>query len=166
MPLPESELSAKDVQAAISRTREDDEAGKWLAVHFLYEECGCSARVLDSLLRHPAGKDVAERIVLVTDGSTHPPVERRARELGYGFVSLSRERATEQYQVQAVPVLAILSPTNALQYFGGYQRKRGPVLEDRDLIRRARAGDAIPPLPTFGCAIGRRLAARANPLNL
>jgi hypothetical protein len=166
-PLPETEVSARAVEAAIGGTRATSEDGRWLVVHVLYEKCGCSSRVLEALLQHRPGDLAAERIVFVTDDGAPPEVERRARELGYGFVALSRDRLVQEYRLQSAPTLAILGPADALRYLGGYtERRRGPVLEDRNIIRRTVAGERVPPFPTLGCAVGRRLAARTNPLNL
>lgn len=166
-PLPEAEAPLPTVEAAIAGTRAGSERGRWLVVHVLYESCGCSARVLDALLRHRAGAGATERIVFVTDEAAPTALEHRARDLGYGFVAVSRDRLVREYHLQAAPVLAILGPTGALEYLGGYtERKRGPVIEDRSIIGRTLAGERVPPLPTLGCAVGLRLAARTNPLNL
>jgi hypothetical protein len=168
VPLPETELRRETVGARIASTRRDDEVGKWLVVHILYGDCGCSAKVFDTLLHHPADRGAVERIALVTGGEETPPeLVSRATSLGYRVVTLSRDALVAGYGIQAAPSMAILGPANELRYLGGYsRRKRGPVLEDRDVIKRALAGETIPPLPTFGCAVGRRLEARVNPLRI
>jgi hypothetical protein len=167
VPLPETDLSKEVVARAIGKTRQSDEVGKWLVVHVLSKECGCSAKVLDALLQHRANRDIVERIVLVSDEGAPSDVGGRVRGLGYRFVVASRDATVAQYGIQGAPSLAILSPANELRYLGGYsRRKRGPALEDRDIIRRTLDGEVVPALPTFGCAVGRRLEARVNPLGL
>src|SRR5882724_7160308 len=91
VPLRETELTARDVGKALGRTRLPDETGKWLVVHVLYEGCGCSAKVLGSLLSHDARPNVVERVAFVSEQPAPPELSARAREHGYRFVALSRD---------------------------------------------------------------------------
>jgi hypothetical protein len=138
-------------------------------VHFLYESCGCSQRVFASLLRHRAEIGAVERIVLVRadEASRAPELAAQARALGYEVDVQDRDQAMRKYGLVSAPAMVVLTPAGALAYLGGYGTgPRGPLIEDREILARAQRGERVPPFKTFGCAVGRRLSARVNPLRL
>ncbi len=138
--------------------------GRWQILHVLYGRCRCSQRILTHLLARKALPDAAERIVLVGGGQA---VAEAARDAGYQVEALTAEQLLERYALSAVPALAVIAPTGATAYLGGYtERKQGQDVEDVAIYRRARAGGQASALPLFGCAVGEALRAQLDPLSL
>ncbi|MET0595827.1 MAG: hypothetical protein ABW133_24220 [Polyangiaceae bacterium] len=163
--MPKPATSDPAIATAVLRSRSHEEQKGWLALHVLYSECGCSQRVLSKLLLRAARKDAHERIVLVgeDDGST----ERKARALGYGFEKVVRDELIERYHLEAAPLLVVADPTDAIRYVGGYtDRKQGNVIHDGDIVRNLVEGREVDSLPTFGCAVSKKLKSAVDPLGL
>jgi hypothetical protein len=54
-----------------------------------------------------------------------------------------------------------------VRYVGGYTpRKQAADVRDLAVITAIRRGEAVEPLPTFGCAVGRALTDQVDPLGI
>jgi hypothetical protein len=140
------------LEASLERLRTVDEQGRWLAIHVLYADCRCSARVADHLAStvRPAGWD--EMVLWVGDPAPSDVLEAR--------FDVRRIRSDElaALGIEAAPLLVALDPGGHVHYAGGYtDRKQGPVIDDRRLLAAARGSDSVPGLPVFGCAVSSRL---------
>lgn len=80
LPLPHPPAASPLLRAALRR---DTDGGRWAVVHILSPACGCSRRVIESLLGRGPLPGVRERVVLVGAGSDGAEASLRAR----GFVT-------------------------------------------------------------------------------
>ena len=162
--LPVPEDGDPRVAAAVVATRAPDEQGRWLAVHVMYEDCGCSQRLMTYLLSRRALPDVRERIVLVGHDEA---LAKRAREAGFAFEELDAEELQRRYRAESAPMLLVASPTGKLLYAGGYaDRKRGPATKDVEVLHHLMRGERVEKLPLFGCAVSQKLQEDLDPLGL
>ena len=151
---------------AVMRGLRDPSSRKnWLALHVLYGECGCSQRVLATLLMRPPVHEVSERIVYIGTAGDH--TESRARALGYAFDQVTREQLVERYHLESAPLLVVADPADRVRYVGGYtDRKQGEFVRDADVLSRLVEGHEVEALPTFGCAVSAKLQSAVDPLGL
>jgi hypothetical protein len=152
------------VAAAVDATRAPDERGRWLAVHVMCTDCGCSQLLMTHLVTRRALPDVRERIVLVGHDEAFA---KRARNAGFGFEEVTAEELALRYRAESAPMLLVASPAGKLLYAGGYaDRKRGPDAKDVDVIRGLLGGERVEKLPLFGCAVSKKLQKDLDPLGL
>jgi hypothetical protein len=152
------------VAAAVDATRAPDERGRWLAVHIMNEDCGCSQRLMTYLLSRRALADVRERIVLIGHDDA---LAKRARDAGFGFEELGPAELTQRYLAESAPMLMVANPAGKLLYVGGYaDRRRGPDTKDLDVIHHLQRGERVEKLPLFGCAVSEKLQEDLDPLGL
>jgi len=135
-----------------------------VAIHVLYSECGCSKRVLKRLGKRRPASGVEERVWIVDahDGSVEA---LRAR----GFVArdIDRDELHDRFHIEAAPLLLLARSDGDVRYVGGYtDRKRGPEIQDLELMAAVARGERPQPLPLFGCATSARLQAQVDPLGL
>jgi hypothetical protein len=162
LPRPGAEDAAFARSIATLRTPGD--AGRWMAVHVLYADCGCSRRIVEHLLVTDRPKDVSERVLLV---GTDVDLESRLTARGFPVTHVAPADLSERFGVQAVPLFVVAGPDGGVRYAGGYTaRKQGPEPRDLDILADARAGRPVDPLPVFGCAVSRQLQSTLNPLGL
>ena len=145
--------------------------GRLTALHVLYQGCGCSARVLDHLLRRHARADLNEEVVFVRDAPrADADVEAtavRARAAGFQFDSVTAEELQQRYAIESVPLLVVADARGQVRYSGGYTEKSGAVeVEDDAIIDGVRGGRTIEPRPVFGCAVSSRMQEAIDPLRL
>jgi hypothetical protein len=134
-----------------------DDGARWLAVHVLYGECGCSARVAETLVARAPLADVREHVLLIgRDAALRAKLEAR----GYGVDELDEVEAESRFGLRAAPMLLVLDPDDYTD------AKRGPSIQDVAIIRGALAGAPLPEKPVFGCATAAALRARLDPLGL
>ena len=164
--LPTPELSDLGPQNSAVAQRRSTEQGRWLVVHILDQECKCSLRVLDHLLAGPRPADVVERIVLI-GGKVTPDHSAAIRARGFDLDLVTPEELARRYRVQAAPLLVVIDPADKVSYVGGYSsRKQSADLRDVAVVEALRRGEPVTPLPTFGCAVGRSLRDRIDPLGI
>jgi thioredoxin-related protein len=153
---------------AIAAHRRIHQRDRWLVLHVVFDECACSERVLDHLLADPRPPGVAERIILVTE-------HRAARAAwiaaiparGFELDVVTPEQLAAEYHIEAAPLLVIVDPHDTVRYVGGYTpRKQAADVRDLAVIAAVQRGEAVEPLPTFGCAISRALNSRLDPLGI
>jgi hypothetical protein len=164
--LPTPELTDLGPQSSAVATRRSTQQGQWLAVHILDQECKCSQRVLDRLLaeRRPSG--IVERVVMIASEVT-PERVAAIHAKGFDLDIVTAEQLAERYRVQAAPLLIVLDPADAVRYVGGYTpRKQADDVRDVAMIAALRRGESVEPLPTFGCAVGRALKEKIDPLGI
>ena len=167
--LPAPAPSDPVLHRGIAARRGAHQLDRWLVLHVVFDECVCSQRVLEHLLadvRRPAG--VAERVILVTD-------HREARRAwiaaiparGFELDVVTPEQLNADYHIEAAPLLVIVDPHDTVRYVGGYTpRKQAADVRDLEVIAAVQRGETVEPLPTFGCAIGRALNSRLDPLGI
>jgi hypothetical protein len=164
--LPTPELTDLGPQRSAVAQRRSSQQGQWLAVHILDQDCKCSQRVLDHLLTEPRPDGVVERIVLI---ASEVDADRINAIHGHGFDLdiVTPDELAERYRVQAAPLLIVIDPADAVRYVGGYTpRKQAADVRDVELVAALRRGEPVEPLPTFGCAVGRSLRAKIDPLGI
>jgi len=144
---------------AIAAMRTPAEQGCWLAVHVLYAECRCLQRIASHLVSTARPEAWSELVLWTGEAPPDPELQR------HGFrVERTTREALALGGIESAPMLLALDPENHVRYAGGYtERKQGPVVEDRMLLERARAG-AIPGLPVLGCAVSERLRVAMSSL--
>lgn len=160
--LPEPSRDTVTLRDQVARSRRPD--GPPLVLHFLYGDCRCSAAVLDHLVaRGPrAGHD--ERIVLI-DGRHDE--DARARAAGFQTELLTAQEEMATYGVEGAPFLVVADRANSIVYAGGYTTaKQSPLIRDEIVLAAIERGEAVPPLPTFGCAVSDRMKQSRDPLAL
>jgi hypothetical protein len=164
--LPTPELTDLGPQRSAVAARRSTQQGRWLAVHILDEECKCSQRVLDRLLAERRPSDVVERIVMIASELSRDQVDA-IHAKGFDLDIVTAEQLGERYRVQAAPLLIVLDPADAVRYVGGYTpRKQADDVRDVAMIAALRRGEHVEPLPTFGCAVGRALKQKIDPLGI
>jgi hypothetical protein len=164
--LPTPELTDLGPQRAAIAARRSTQHGRWLAVHILDQDCKCSLRVLDHLLETPRPPDVVERIVLL-GGAVRPDRLALIHARGFDLDIVTPEQMAERYRVQAAPLLIVIDPADVVSYVGGYTpRKQASDVRDLAVIEALRRGETVAPLPAFGCAVGRGLKEKIDPLGI
>jgi hypothetical protein len=164
--LPTPELSDLGPQHSAVAERRSTQQGRWLVVHILDQECKCSLRVLDHLLAGPRPADTVERIVLI-GGTLSPERSAAIRARGFDLDHVTPAELGERYRVEAAPLLIVIDPADKVSYVGGYSpRKQSADVRDVAMVEALRRGERVTPLPTFGCAVGRGLRARIDPLGI
>jgi hypothetical protein len=156
------------LQRAIAAHRRSDQRNQWMALHILYDQCGCSRRVLDHLLSRPRPANLVERVVVVTDQRA-AGAEWIARIPGHGFELdvVTAQELFERYAIETAPLLIVADPRDTVRYVGGYtQRKQATDVRDVAVLAALRRGEPVEPLPTFGCALSRALRTKMDPLGI
>jgi hypothetical protein len=153
---------------AIAATRSPAERGRWLALHVLYDECGCSQRVLDSLLSGAPRTRLAgvvERVVYISDHAAPPVLAGALAARGFALDVVTPDQLGARYHLEAAPLLVVVAPDDTLRYLGGYTpRKQIADVRDVAIITLTRIGVHVAPLPTFGCAVSTTLRDQLDPL--
>ena len=141
---------------------------RWLVLHVVFDECVCSQRVLDHLLAVARPPGIAERVVLVTDNrSARAAWITAIPARGFELDVVTPEQLVADYHIEAAPLMVIVDPHDTVRYVGGYTtRKQASDVRDLAVIAAVQRGETVEPLPTFGCAIGRALNSRLDPLGI
>lgn len=138
--------------------------GSWLVEHFVLTGCDCSRRIVETLRARPPHAGVAERVVLIGRADGDDPV---LRALGYAVEAVTPGELRGRFGLEAAPVFAVRDPMGAVRHVGGYtSHRRGPALQDRDVLAALLGGGDSAALPVFGCATSARLRAATDPLSI
>lgn len=146
--------------------------GRWSVTHVLYQACGCSTRVLAHLIGRRVLPDLVETVVYVHEGHAKdaPRLAADAEKIhgaGFRFEQLTPVELERRYEVEAAPMLVIADPQGHLRYAGGYTERSGAnQINDTIIVDHLRSGQAVSPLPVFGCAVSRRVQNAIDPLGL
>lgn len=141
--------------------------GGWGVVHVFYRTCTCSRRTIAHLLARRALAGVDEVVVIVDDDAAAAADDAALAGAGFRVVVITPAALRERFHIEAVPLLVIARPGGDLAYVGGYNRhKQSAAYEDLAILRELRATHSREPLPVFGCATSKRLAAAFDPLGL
>lgn len=160
--LPHPETEDSDWQLRLTAAQSVDRQ-QWSAIHFLYDNCACSRRVLEHVLNSSPVEGVTERIVLVSDEPAK--IERSGRSIDVEYVTPIQLK--EHYGVESAPLLVVMDDQQIVRYSGGYTAlKQGPEIKDREIISRLRAGKEVAELPLYGCAVSAELKKLIDPLGL
>jgi hypothetical protein len=163
IPLPVPEPSA-DLSRSVAPLRRPVDEGKWMAVHVLYTECRCSRLIAEHLRHDPRPEDLGEHVLLVGEDRDLAAALRRR---GLAVRTLEPQRLSDEYGIDAAPLLIVVAPDGVVRYAGGYTaRKQGPAPRDLEIIARLRGGARNAALPVYGCATSRQLRRDLNPLDL
>jgi hypothetical protein len=164
--LPAPELTDLGLQRSAAAQRRPFQHGRWFVVHILDQDCVCSLRVLDHLLADPRPDGVAERIVLIA-GTVAPERVAAIAARGFDLGIVTPDELAARYHVEAAPLLVVIDPRDTVRYVGGYTpRKQAADVRDVAIVEAVRRGHSVEALPTFGCAVGRSLRRRIDPLGL
>ena len=167
--LPKPAISDPALEAALVGLRGRADRDRWLAVHVLYAQCRCSARIVEHLAasRRPARGRVGETLLLVGDASDLRASVDRITARGIRVLATTAEQLRDRFHVEAAPLLLVVSPGGQVRYSGGYSdRKQSLALRDRDIIEELTAGGSAPELPLLGCAVSEQLQRLLDPLAL
>ena len=145
-------------------TTDEPSAGNVTVLHFLYDKCPCSQRVLQKLLARRPVPGACETIVLI--GETPTSVDRAERS-GYRCQCVTPARLKATYGVESAPLLLAIDENRTVLYSGGYTaRKRGYAILDVDIIQSLLARKHTQSLPVYGCATSQILQDAMDPLRL
>jgi hypothetical protein len=166
--LPTPAPSDPVLHRGIAAHRRVHQRDRWLVLHVVYDECKCSQRVLDHLLADARPPDIAERVVLVTEHrAAQAALIAAIPTHGFELDVVTPEQLIADYHIEAAPLLVIVDPRDTVRYVGGYTpRKQAADVRDLTVIAAVQRGETVEPLPTFGCAIGRALNSRLDPLGI
>lgn len=142
-----------------------DVAG-WRAVHVLAADCGCSAQVAAYLARRGRLAGCEEEAWVV---GMDPAMEALLRREQFPVRNVTEDEVFRRHGVQGGPWLLVLRPGGEVAYSGGHADRRprdDGDMRDLEIWRKLRAGEAVEPLPAFGCAISARLRRDLDPLGL
>jgi len=153
---------------AIAAHRRANQRDRWLILHVVFDECKCSQRVLDHLLADTRPPGVAERIVLVTEHRAALAASIAAIPTrGFELDVVTPDQLVADYHIEAAPLLVIVDPHDTVRYVGGYTpRKQVADIRDLAVIAAVQRGETVEPLPSFGCAVGRTLSSKLDPLGI
>ena len=164
--LPAPGASDPALRTSAIAERRPFQRGQWFVVHVLDQDCKCSLRVLEHLLTAPRPLAVTERIVLI---ASEVAADRIAaiRARGFDLDIVTGDQLAERYHLEAAPLLVVIDPADTVRYVGGYTpRKQAADVRDAAVVDALRRGERVAPLPTFGCAVGRRLRATVDPFGM
>jgi hypothetical protein len=162
--LPTPPLSDRALRDAL--TAELPDAG-WRVAHVMYRACPCSRRTIDHLVAGPRPSGVRELVLVVDDKGEPGPEDGRLAAAGFRVLVITPDELHRRYDLEAAPVMVVLSPAGELAYIGGYNRhKQSPAYQDVAIIADLQGRETVSTLPVFGCATSKRLARLVDPLGL
>ena len=136
----------------------------WQALHVLRSECKCSADVGSHLLARGLDSRLDwETVVLI---GNDPERQASFERAGFVYLEMTPGQVVTDIGVESVPTMVLVS-TGAVGYLGGYYRHRERTEAlDGMIITKVLGGEPVEALPSFGCALSKRLQEAVDPLGL
>jgi len=120
-------------------------------------QCSCTQRLFDHLLARGPLLSAEELILFVGADDAKAQAARRA---GFRFKSITAEGLNAQYGLEAAPIFVQMDTRNRLRYLGGYYNHPAAIVAlDENISAKIESGEAVPPLPIFGCVVRARSSA-------
>jgi hypothetical protein len=135
-----------------------------LLIHVIYHHCSCTNSLVAHLIDRGPFEGVRERVVFV---GNDPTKSIAARQAGYDVVTISRQALVHTFGIEAAPLLLIVDGTGQIVYLGGYYRHPATVApQDKMIYAHIQRGQAVDPLPVYGCAVSDRLQQAFDPIGV
>jgi hypothetical protein len=165
--LPTPEVADPVLHRAISAQRHDAQRDRWLVLHVVLEDCKCSQRVLEHLLATDRPAGIAERVVFVTEHGAQAAPGAAIAAHGLELDVVTPDQLVDGYHIEVAPLLVVVDPHDTVRYAAGYTpRKQADDVRDLAVITAVLRGEAVEPLPAFGCAVGRAMSSKLDPLGI
>jgi len=143
----------------------DPTVAGWQAMHVLAHPCECSADVGIHLINRGRDKRLtSETVIFIGKDESQ---RQKFEAAGFRYLEMTGEEVVRTTGVEAAPSMTLLSDASEVAYVGGYyqHRSRTEAL-DGPIIAKAIAGVRTDSLPTFGCAISKRMKEATDPLGM
>ncbi len=137
----------------------------WKAVHLLSTNCPCSRKVSAHLLQRGPLPGLQEYVVLAGSDAA---LAQHLTQAGFHVQTRSVDEIANKFHVPGAPWFILVSPAQKIFYAGGYSvhQGAGKEYEDQQIWQSAISGLPSKTLPVYGCALGRRLQRKIDPLQL
>ncbi|MBC7928520.1 MAG: hypothetical protein H7039_22990 [Bryobacteraceae bacterium] len=144
-------------------TSQNPASPSWQAVHVLAAGCGCSRKIAEHLVARGTLPDLQETVVLV---GSDPEMQRRLEQAAIRVRPMTIDDAVNRYRLTTAPWLVFVGTDGSVRYAGGYSAERNvrDGYQDARLWNTLRMGGSAQALPAFGCATGRELQKKVDPL--
>jgi hypothetical protein len=164
LPLPAASIQP---MAALAMPQQGD----WRVIHVLADGCPCSGSVADALIERKSAAGALELAVVepVSAKPTGKSLALRMKAGGFAVSDALPADVARQLHIEGGPWLVIVRPDGQVAYSGGYasvRPRQGTPLSDQTILKRLQQGEAVDPLPAYGCATSRRLQQTIDPLGL
>lgn len=164
IPLPHPDGGDAVLAGSVTALHGAEAADTWSMTHVLYEGCRCSGRIVEHLLDSKRPTGASETLLIV--GTRGEYADRAARS-GFRVEEISQSELESRYGIGCAPLLVVARPGGELGYVGGYTaRKQGLAVSDLSILEALRSGEAVEPLPVYGCGVSDTLRASLDPLGL
>jgi len=148
--------------AALLALRESRDRG--LVVHVIAAHCSCTERLFRHLVERRRF-DGADEIVLFAGEDARKQAE--AARAGLRYATVTDEMLVKRFALEAAPVMFAFDAGGKLRYAGGYFDHPSALRPlDETLHASVARGEAVKPLPVYGCAVGAALREKVDPLGI
>lgn len=148
--------------AALLALRQARDRG--LVVHVIAAHCSCTERLFRHLLERPRFEGMEEIVLFAGEDARKQSDAVRA---GLRYATVTDAALVQRFALEAAPVIFIFDARGTLRYAGGYFDHPSALRPlDEQLQARVARGDAVTPLPVYGCAVGAALRERVDPLGI
>jgi len=138
--------------------------GSWQAIHLLSTTCSCSHGVAEHLIERGPISNLKEQVVLA---GNDPLLAHRLTAAGFPVHVMNPETVAERYHIAGAPWLVFVSPGGDVRYQGGYTPAHARSdYQDQQIWAELASGRNAEPLPVLGCALGKRLQRKLDPLGI
>ncbi len=133
---------------------------EWRVLHVVAAGCGCSQKVAAYLASRAPLNNIAEDVLFI--GAPDEFANREALAARGFHVGTIRPEDLQPFGVKGAPLLIFISPQDEVVYTGGYG---AGSYKDASIWSQLQAGAVVSPLPVLGCAVGRGLKHKVDPLS-
>lgn len=130
-------------------------------LHFVNPDCGCSEKVVQSLIERKSRKDVVEKVFILGKNETW---FKNLSAAGYDITVGDKDEFSSLYKITAVPQLIILNSEKKILYTGGYSSRRGPasVVEDEQILKEVQLKQKTNERLIYGCVNGSEFQSKVD----